>query len=407
MDSRETEKSLCSEVLESLHGHTHFELVDWQFKAFDDLMGYHGDHKILTIRYKLNGRETSGTFFFKGAKTNAQVFEGYFSKIRCFEKEYHMLETVIEDLQKRIGEKLTARCYSKRMNEYIVLEDMGARGYRSAVDPTAWDHVSCAVEKLATLHAASILIECASGRSIRDTYPQIDFETFHNDTGEDCGILTKAISNVLECLVKERMREIPSCDKDAYLGWLKSVTLDLSKPSCKYRNVVCHGDPWPSNFMYKYDTDGRVRDVVIVDFQVSRIAPPALEIQQFIELTFGDNFTLKSTVRPKIHDAYYKYLTEILNKFSVDVEKIMPRKTFDESLSFYEKFGKSSNVFYSVITHLPARHMKRVDTPEKFLTLMTVGDTQLCLDAFDNDKKYREYCSNTFIEAYRTFISEK
>ena len=57
----------------------------------------------------------------------------------------------------------------------------------------------------------------------------------------------------------------------------------FAKPSTKFRNTICHGDPWTKNLMFKFDD----RDVkcVMVDFQSYRYCPPGQDVMAFLHLT--------------------------------------------------------------------------------------------------------------------------
>lgn len=48
-------------------------------------------------------------------------------------------------------------------------------------------------------------------------------------------------------------------------------------------SVICHGDCWTNNFLYRYGTDRKtVSDVCLVDFQLIRCGSLALDIANLI-----------------------------------------------------------------------------------------------------------------------------
>lgn len=41
-------------------------------------------------------------------------------------------------------------------------------------------------------------------------------------------------------------------------------------PSKKHRNVLCHGDLWSHNLLFKYDANRNPVDCCLIDFQLAR-----------------------------------------------------------------------------------------------------------------------------------------
>jgi thiamine kinase-like enzyme len=62
------------------------------------------------------------------------------------------------------------------------------------------------------------------------------------------------------------------------------------KPSDKYRNILCHGDLWLNNILFKLDEDGKPTDAALVDFQIIRYVPPAMDIVMFLHATTTRDF---------------------------------------------------------------------------------------------------------------------
>lgn len=46
--------------------------------------------------------------------------------------------------------------------------------------------------------------------------------------------------------------------------------------------VICHGDCWTNNFLYKYNEHGQIIETCLVDFQLIRFGSPALDISNLI-----------------------------------------------------------------------------------------------------------------------------
>lgn len=47
-------------------------------------------------------------------------------------------------------------------------------------------------------------------------------------------------------------------------------------------NVLCHGDLWCNNIMFKYNSEGKVQDALLVDLQICNYNSPMLDLHYFI-----------------------------------------------------------------------------------------------------------------------------
>lgn len=47
-------------------------------------------------------------------------------------------------------------------------------------------------------------------------------------------------------------------------------------------NVLNHGDAWINNIMFQYESDGRVKETLLLDHQVTKYGNPAQDLYYFI-----------------------------------------------------------------------------------------------------------------------------
>lgn len=69
---------------------------------------------------------------------------------------------------------------------------------------------------------------------------------------------------------------IPELDEEQRKTFSKKVN-DLCAdhtnkllPSMKHKNVLCHGDLWANNILFKYDSDEKPVECCLIDFQLAR-----------------------------------------------------------------------------------------------------------------------------------------
>lgn len=276
-----TEKD-CYYIMDKKLGGKSFDVVKFTLKPFSELLGFHGEHAKLQIMAKTDGKEKLYSFFVKTATKSQLVFEEYYGPMKMFYKEHIMMTEVIDQLQAQIPKKLTAKCYLSKLNKSIVLEDLDDAGFEvSRVKTMNLKHAKLAVEALADLHAASFILE-DKGTRLDVKYSEIMFESLFFVVPHKDDYLMKSIDIGVRKLAKE-ICPIASNVQDRAFTKLVHRLEELVKPSKKYKNVMCQGDPWGNNFMYKYQ--GEVpKECILVDFQTSRFTPPALELMLFLYL---------------------------------------------------------------------------------------------------------------------------
>lgn len=69
---------------------------------------------------------------------------------------------------------------------------------------------------------------------------------------------------------------------------------ELVKPSDKHRNIICHGDLWGNNFMYADDSP--LLKCILIDFQLCRYIPLAMDLLQFFHLNSTRKFRAEHEV---------------------------------------------------------------------------------------------------------------
>ena len=55
-------------------------------------------------------------------------------------------------------------------------------------------------------------------------------------------------------------------------------------------DTCCHGDFWSNNIMFKYDAEGKVKDTVLVDFQLINYGHPAYDVLYLLYISADSQF---------------------------------------------------------------------------------------------------------------------
>lgn len=265
-------------------------LVSWSFRESPDTFGH---HRIAEVKYTLEGQECEVTYAVKCVGRGSGADECH---SLLFEKEfgfYEDLAPAINTLLQETGQRSLRipRCFTHAKTEtyeVMVLEDLSTRGFRAADRTKGLDlsHIILAVQELARLHAASYLLQKRStDKSLTQTYPFLSKEwtkAFKRGGENYEGFLTKYVDIAVAVLEKVGGR-----GKD--IAWLKSIRpkvwtmflqqLEATPPFM----VVCHGDNWSSNILFRYDSLDDPVEAIFVDLQHVRVASPATDLHALLD----------------------------------------------------------------------------------------------------------------------------
>lgn len=208
--------------------------------------------------------------------------------VPLFPKEIEMYTKFLpkfESMYRAVGEdvRMSAKCIlgTRDPADLIILEDLSLGGFKTAdrFNGLDLDHVHLTIDRLAKLHAASAVYVQEGG-----TY----------DTKFDEGMYSKAMIPIMENLhqgnidVMKVAMKSASCSKTLnhyFENWkelfFNHTIPDHERVDSRF-NVLCHGDMWCNNIMFKYNACGSVEDCVLVDFQICQYNTPMIDLHYFI-----------------------------------------------------------------------------------------------------------------------------
>ncbi|XP_012228967.1 uncharacterized protein [Linepithema humile] len=186
--------------------------------------------------------------------------------------------------------------------ENIIMEDLAEKGYtncerRNFLD---LDHSVYALRKLAKLHASALAIKIKDPRQF-DKWNNSMTEVFYKDASETsaarmctemCTQLTLKYLEVIEPRTQELQNVID------HISTYNNKTYDtmhrlFNGPKQKYF-TICHGDPWTNNLLYLHDKNGRILDLKMVDYQISRHISVSTDILYLIYSSVQSSLIEKS-----------------------------------------------------------------------------------------------------------------
>lgn len=193
----------------------------------------------------------------------------------------------------------------------IVMEDLKAQGFKMAERTSGLDmnHCLLVMRQLGGYHAVSVVLQEKEPEHVR---------YFHDSLYDKnaLGNIEQFFKNNIQNLAnevgkwpeyKERFYDkLLKLADNAYTQFIGS----LKRKEDEF-NVLCHGDLWFNNMMFRYseETD-EVKDIRFVDFQLGYWTSPAIDLQYFLYTSTSQDLLEKHEV---LVAEYYKYLSETLS----------------------------------------------------------------------------------------------
>ncbi|XP_016984655.1 uncharacterized protein LOC108048453 [Drosophila rhopaloa] len=370
-------------------------LVNFNVVPATEHVGFLGEYFHLYLRYQLDDQkdvQTSRLFVKSVIFQNANM-EFYMEKMGIIKKEIKLYERLLNELRKFSLHVWCAKCYFTRNDLFVMqnVEDMGYVGLPSGTRFLSENQLTPILKSLATLHASSIAYEKQQGKTIgvelREWLKEVsvDPDVEWYTTGLRAVLAVAATHpDVLDNAQAQEFiaKELPRCLDRVYY---------MVNPSAIHRNVFVHRDAWGANVFYHQEQPQEKRSV-LVDFQLCRYAPPAMDFHLVSYLN------LKPKSRKKMINnliqTYYNALAEELREMGIDPkEEQLSKQDFEQSLEDFALFGETYNCIAATILHLPDNYLKRLkdNRPEEFHRFCNVDRTENVLRLMKDHTEFADY----------------
>jgi Ecdysteroid kinase-like family len=255
----------------------------------------------LEILIKASGDKKVLTYIVKCLIKKNLYDEKLVSGYAVFPKERKMYQELLPAFEKLYEDQGINFTFGPKLifdtdqpTDIIVMEFLENYQMLPKFDGLDLDHVKKSLEWLAKFHAASMVYYEANGP--------------YGDEFKE-GIFAEVMENVyqpyydgyfdyfVEAVKKLKHGERYAEKVEKWRGILfkmivKSIKFDESSPC----NVLCFGDLWSNNIMFRYEDEGKIKDVKVVDYQLSFYGTPAKDLFNFMMTSWRPDIKVREFV---------------------------------------------------------------------------------------------------------------
>ncbi|XP_050092936.1 uncharacterized protein LOC126575963 [Anopheles aquasalis] len=372
--------------------------------------GFLADHYMLKVKFQSGSIEEELQFFVKCSPVDKQLLAQYLTEIGSFKKETSVLRDILPALRVYCpSRQLAPTVHLAHEQRLIVMQNLKSNGYevvKVKCGILSEPFLRQALKTLACLHASSIVHEEKCKTSLLELFPDVLTENawINSPTStrtkdvENVITLYKTFVHLCDHLSAERKEaivlQIPTLLRSIY---------EFVKPSNKFRNCLNHGDLWCNNLMFKMDATNNPTDCILVDYQMSRYAPPGYDINLLLYLISSSPCRAQS--RQTLLSYYYECFVEVLDEHGIDAQHIYSKDNFLTCCEYYRLAGLIHASIISPEVTLPSSFLELIfESNELTAGFMPDSKINICVKAFETDNTYRDHIVELMDELF-TFIA--
>ncbi|XP_055592170.1 uncharacterized protein LOC129743944 [Uranotaenia lowii] len=342
----------CADVV--ARSHPQFgagKVLQFSLKQIPGQLGFLGEYARLAVTFEdVNGQQHDLRYFVKCLPFSDPKQRKIIQDFGIFAKEatgYRELFSRFNQDPQKVT-KWRPDCWLMR-DDLIIMEDLQIAGFLSMPYGQEFgkQHMMLIFDRMAQMHACSLDLEYnqLKGEKLEPKFAAALAENTFMRESVWFGVGLKGILTVAVEASKYSQNDVYRKIMQTEMVSKMDRIYNLVQPADSYQSVIIHRDLWFNNMMFRFaqsssqDTVDYTKplDCVLIDFQVSRYLPPAIDFLCTLHL-----LTMKHHRDELFHtyvEHYYQSLTEKLKNLNLSIVKILPKEQFLETLDHYRLVG--------------------------------------------------------------------
>uniref|UniRef100_A0A182MFI5 CHK kinase-like domain-containing protein n=1 Tax=Anopheles culicifacies TaxID=139723 RepID=A0A182MFI5_9DIPT len=376
------------------------DVIKYELERVPGQPGYLGAYNYLTIYYKTSPETIKcGRYFMKSLPYHDTVLTEAVEEWGIFRKEAELYRELFHKYERNANKviKWAPDCLLAR-NQLLVMADLTSAGYRTIEFQNSLNkqHMELVFDRLAQMHACSLHFEIThlEGKSIEAKYgDKILFETTFTPTSSWFVAGLKGIQKV----ALERNHHSNDPLKKTIIENQLWTNLEriytLAESTNEFRSVVVHRDLWVNNIMFKYDHAGALhtgpKDCVLVDFQLARYLPPAVDYLSALYLLTDHAHRTQHVQEYEAY--YYGSLQRKLTLLGLNGAEILPWEEFQQTLQHYRLLALVWTGVLHGFVNFPKGLLDRLhhEDPHTYTRMSMENRDDFVMKYYDSDAFYR------------------
>lgn len=384
-----------------------FSLITYEVVPIDEVNGFMGQYFTLkaTVACPQSPLETKSiNFFTKIPPPLSSPQYDFMREYGSFKKEVDLYTTVFPEVLDGLDKRCIPECFLGLEDDVIVLEDMAHSGFEMTdkLKPFDLEHCRILMRMLAKFHAKSLIFEEVYQKNLHDEFSHCMQETLWPlKEGRAKAMFDAAVKGTISVI--DLMPGLDQEQRAKFKAKVEELCEDHAGkllPSTKHKNVLCHGDLWANNILFKYDDDEKPLECCLIDFQLARYNPPAHDVLCFLQFTTVRQ--LREDHCDELFKIYHETVSAALKEANLDIEKVLPWDDFVESIDDLRTMCILHGILNIPIMLLdPVAASKYFSRePELLENILYVDRTPLMCEQMRDVPRYRERLMDALLELH-------